>query len=42
MSSSVEVCDIESSEKSLPDASVLPEDDIGHPQDLEEDFSLEI
>ena len=44
-SSSVEVLDIESSENSLPDASlVLPEDDcdIGHPQDLEEDFSLEV
>ena len=42
---SVEVLDIESSENSLPDASlVLPEDDcdIGHPQDLEEDFSLEV
>jgi len=45
-SSSVEVLDVESSERSSPDASlVLPEDDcdIGHPQDdLEEDFSLEV
>ena len=42
---SVEVLDIESSEKSLPDASlVLSEDDcdIEHPQDPEEDFSLEV
>ena len=44
-SSSIEVLDIESSEKSLPDASlVLSEDDcdIEHPQDPEEDFSLEV
>ena len=44
-SSSVQVLDIESSEKSLPDASlVLSEDDcdIEHPQDPEEDFSLEV
>ena len=43
--SSLEVLDVESSEKSSPDASlVLPEDDcdIGHPQDLEDDFSLEV
>ena len=43
--SSVEVLDIESSEKSLPDASlVLSEDDcdIEHSQDPEEHFSLEV
>ena len=43
--SSVEALDVESSEQSLSDASlVLSEDDraVGHSQDLEEDFSLKV
>ena len=43
--SSVEALDVESSEQSLSDASlVLREDDcaVGHSQDLEEDFSLKV
>ena len=44
-SASVEALDVESIEQSLPDASLdLPEDDcdVGHPQDLREDFNLEV